>query len=105
MATILCQLVKLPLGPRARTFPTGGGVMITTARKYARAMKMALDLELEHPVDYEAATSREPVVPDDGIDQVLDLLIPLLESNLALRDVRPLSGVSTCPTCKEDVEW
>lgn len=76
--------------------------MITTEQKYARAMKLALDLGLDEPIDFEAATSRAPTVPEDGIDRVLDLLVPLLEKRIEFCDVSPLCGVSTCPTCEQE---
>lgn len=68
--------------------------MISTEKKYARAMKLALDRQLPEPIDYDAATSRDPKLPDDALDRVLDLLLPLLEEMN-----EPLAEGEECPHC------
>lgn len=72
--------------------------MISTEKKYARAMKLALDRNLPEPIDYEAATARDPKLPDNALDRVLDLLISMLEEL-----DEPLHEGQDCPRCGERV--
>lgn|GEM_PF-2394627 len=65
-----------------------------TDQKYGRAMKLALDLQLEEPIDVEAATARHPRAPADALDRVLAILLPMLEE---LKE--PLAEGQECPLC------
>ena len=47
--------------------------------------KLALDRALPDPIDYEAATAREPKLPDNALDRVLDLRKDLVRM-IALKD-------------------